>query len=99
RCGAIVKKEMRRLSLDLSERQEQILGIFNYTNWDDFLAALRYGGASTNSIAMTLGALIADEEEPAEPPPPLTAKQAPAALGGPGLRVLGVGNLLTTMAR
>ena len=94
----LLEKEMRRLALDLSDRQEQILSIFNYSNWEDFLAALGYGGVSTASVAMKLGALI-DEETEEEPPPSLPTKQAPAALGGPGLRVLGVGNLLTTMAR
>jgi GTP pyrophosphokinase len=95
----LLEKEMRRLALDLSARQEQILSIFNYTNWEDFLAALGYGGVSTNSIAKKLGALIQEEEAAAEPPPQMPAKQAPAMLGGPGLRVLGVGNLLTTIAR
>jgi GTP pyrophosphokinase len=95
----LLEKEMRRLALDLSERQEQILTIFNFTNWEDFLAALGYGGVSTNSIAKKLGALIQEEEAANEPPPQLPTKQAPPTLGSPGLRVLGVGNLLTTMAR
>lgn len=95
----LLEKEMRRLAVDLSVRQEQILQIFNYTNWEDFLAALGYGGVSTASIAKKLGALIQEEEAEAEPPPQMPARQAPATLGSPGLRVLGVGNLLTTMAR
>jgi GTP diphosphokinase / guanosine-3',5'-bis(diphosphate) 3'-diphosphatase len=90
---------MRRLAVDLGERQETILQLFNSTNWDDFLAALGYGGISTNSITRKLGAFIQEEEARAEPPPALPEKMAPAQLGGPGLRVLGVGNLLTTMAR
>ena len=95
----LIEKEMRRLGLDLSERQEQILGLFAYANWEDFLAALGYGGVSTNSIARKVGALIQEEEAAAEPPPALPTKQAPATLGGPGMRVTGVGNLLTTIAR
>ena len=95
----LLDKEMRRLGLDLSERQDQILTIFGYPTMEDFLAALGYGGVSTNSIAKKLGALIQEEEAANEPPPPLPTKQAPAMLGGPGLRVLGVGNLLTTMGR
>jgi guanosine-3',5'-bis(diphosphate) 3'-pyrophosphohydrolase len=93
----MLEKEMRRLALDLSESQGQLLELFNYSNWDDFLAAIGYGGVSTNSIAVKLAALI-QEEEP-EAPPPLPGKQEPAMLGGPGMRVLGVGNLLTTIAR
>jgi GTP pyrophosphokinase len=96
----LIEKEMRRLGLDLSERQEQLLTLFPYPSWEDFLAALGYGGVSTNSIARKMGAVIAEEEAVAEPPAPaLPEKLAPATLGSPGMRVLGVGNLLTTMAR
>ncbi len=95
----LIEKEMRRLGLELSERQDQILAIFSYPTWEDFLAALGYGGVSTSSIARKMGALIAEEEAVAEPPTPLPEKLAPAMLGGPGMRVTGVGNLLTTMAR
>jgi len=96
----LIEKEMRRLGLDLSERQDQILTIFPYPSWEDFLAALGYGGVSTNSIARKMAAVIAEEEAIDEPPAaPLPEKMAPAALGSPGMRVLGVGNLLTTMAR
>ncbi len=95
----LLEKEMRRLGLDLGERQGQILAMFNYPNADDFYAALGYGGISTTSIARRLGALIQEEEAAAEPPPPMPSRPAPATLGGPGMRVLGVGNLLTTIAR
>jgi GTP pyrophosphokinase len=95
----LIEKEMRRLGLDLSERQEQILTFFPYPSWEDFLAALGYGGVSTNSIARKFQALVAEEEAVEEPPAPLPQRQAPATLGSPGMRVLGVGNLLTTMAR
>ena len=95
----LLEREMRRLGVEISDRQEQLLAMFNFTNWDDFLAALGYGGVSTNSIARRMGALLAEEEAAEEPPPALPQKEAPAKLGGPGMRVLGVGNLLTTMAR
>lgn len=96
----LIEKEMRRLGLDLSERQDQLLTMFPYPSWEDFLAALGYGGVSTSSIARKMGAAIAEEEAVAEPVlPPVPEKMAPATLGSPGMRVLGVGNLLTTMAR
>jgi GTP pyrophosphokinase len=94
----LLDKEMRRLGVDVSEHQEQMISMFGFTNADDFLAALGYGGVSTISIARRMGALL-QEEEPEPELPPLPAKQPPAPLGSPGLRVLGVGNLLTTMAR
>lgn len=95
----MLEKELRRLGWDIAERQEQLLQLFNYTSWEDFLAAIGYGGISTNSIARKIAAEIEREEAENEPPPPLPQKQEPAKLGGPGMRVLGVGNLLTTMAR
>ncbi len=95
----MIEKEMRRLGLDLSERQDQILQIVNYATWEELLAALGYGGVSTQTIARKLGALIQEEEGPEEPPPPLPDKLAPAIIGSPGMKVLGIGNLLTTMAR
>ena len=95
----MLEKELKRLGWDVSERQEQLLSLFNYTSWEDFLAAIGYGGISTNSIARKVAAVIEREEAEAETPPELPQKQEPAKLGGPGMRVLGVGNLLTTMAR
>ena len=94
----LLEKEMRRLGVDVSEHQEQMVSMFGFTNAEDFLAALGYGGVSTVSIARRLGALL-QEDEPEPELPPLPTKQPPAPLGSPGLRVLGVGNLLTTMAR
>ena len=78
---------------------DQILQIDNYATWEELLAALGYGGVSTQTIARKLGALIQEEEGPEEPPPPLPDKLAPAIIGSPGMKVLGIGNLLTTMAR
>lgn len=95
----MLEKELKRLGWDVAERQEQLLQLFNYTSWEDFLAAIGYGGVSTNSIARKVAAVIEREEAEAEEPPQLPQKQEAAKLGGPGMRVLGVGNLLTTMAR
>lgn len=95
----MLEKELKRLGWDVAERQEQLLQLFNFTSWEDFLAAIGYGGVSTNSIARKVAAVIEREEAEAEEPPELPQKQEPAKLGGPGMRVLGVGNLLTTMAR
>ncbi len=96
----VLEREARRLALDLGDQQDEVLALFNQTNWEDFLAAVGYGGISSNSIAIKLGSLIEPEMEP-QPvlPPTSTPKQAPAMLGSPTMRVLGVGNLLTTLAR
>jgi GTP pyrophosphokinase len=95
----LLEKEMRRLGIDINERQAQVLALFNYPTWDEFLAAIGYGAVSTTTIARRLGALIQEEEAAAEEPPPLPSTLAPATMGSPGMRVLGIGNLLTTMAR
>jgi GTP pyrophosphokinase len=95
----LLEKEMRRLGIDINERQAQVLALFNYPTWDEFLAAIGYGAVSTTTIARRLGALIQEEEAAAEEPPPLPSTLAPATVGAPGMRVLGIGNLLTTMAR
>ncbi len=92
-------KEMRRVGVDMSDRQDDVLALFNnYETWDDFYAALGYGGVSTTTIARKVGALL-QEEAPEPELPDIPSRQAPAQVGGPGMRVLGVGNLLTTMAR
>ena len=96
----LIEKEMRRLGLDLSERQDQILQFFPYPSWEDFLAALGYGGVSTNSIARSSRPSSPKKRKPT-PNRRCRCRRSsrPPALGGPGMRVLGVGNLLTTMAR
>jgi GTP pyrophosphokinase len=97
---AMLEKEMRRLGVDLSEWQDEIQEMFSYSTWDDLLAAIGYGAVSTTTIARRLEPLI-EAENPVEPPPP--PEEQPGLreplLGSPGMRVLGVGNLLTSMAR
>jgi GTP pyrophosphokinase len=95
----LIEREMKRLGLDLSERQATILEWFSYANWEDFLAALGYGGVSTQTIARKLGALIQEEEGGFEPLPELPTRLEAAQIGAPSMRVLGVGNMLTTLSR
>ena len=92
------EKELRRLAFDMSDRQNEIIAMFNYPSDDDFLAAVGYGGVSTATIARRLAALL-DEEETAPDPKIFKETRAEPAIGGPGLRVTGVSNMLTTMAR
>jgi GTP pyrophosphokinase len=92
----LLERELRRLGLRVSECQATLLEQFRYENWDDFLAALGYGGFSLHQVAIKLTPLIEkEEEEPAEP-----AAQAPAApVYTPNIQVLGTGDLLTQLAR
>jgi GTP pyrophosphokinase len=97
RGAQILESEMRRLAVEVNDYKAEILGLYNHQSWDDFLAAVGYGGISTDSLTRRIGALLQEREAP-EPIPLYDGKRG-AALGGPGLRVLGIGNLLTTMAR
>jgi GTP pyrophosphokinase len=97
RGAQILDSELRRLAVDVNEYKSEILGLYNHQSWDDFLAAVGYGGISTDSLTRRIGALL-QEREPPEPIPLYDGRRQ-AAPGGPGLRVLGIGNLLTTIAR
>ncbi len=91
----LLEREVRRLGLAASECQATLLEQFRYEDWDDFLAALGYGGVSLHQVAIKLAALIEKEEEPA-----VATAQAPAApVYAPGIQVLGTGDLLTQLAR
>ena len=86
----LLEKEMRHLGIKPSEREE-LAKLFKYESLDDFLAAIGYGGISTHQIALKLSA---QQEQPpvkaevTEPKPPESA-----------IWVLGVGDLVTQLAR
>jgi len=86
----LLEKEMRHLGIKSSEREE-LTKLFKYDSLDDFLAAIGYGGISTHQIALKLSA---EQERPparaeiTQPKPPESA-----------IRVLGMGDLVTHLAR
>jgi len=86
----ILDKEMRRLGIKLTEREE-LAKLLKYDTVDDFLAAIGYGGISTHQIAAKLSA---------QPEPPKTI--VGATLPKPtvsAIKVLGVGDMLTHLAQ
>ena len=93
----MLDRELRRLGLAISEAQDELLNQFRQSNWEDFLAALGYGGISLQGVAQKLTQLLSQKEAPVEEEAP---KEAPA---GPvytsAVRVLGTGDLLTQLAR
>ena len=93
----ILDAEMRRLAGNIEGRHDEIVELFNVASWEDFLAQLGYGGISTSAFARKISKLLQEEDE--EPELPELPESREPAQGSPGLRVLGVGNLLTTMAR
>jgi len=88
RGRGLLEKELKHLGIKI-ERQELAM-LFNYSNLDDFLAAIGYGGITTHQIAIKLAG---QQEEPRIVPEVAPPKQAPSAI-----QVLGVGDLATHLA-
>ena len=85
----LLEKEMRHLGIKPSDREE-LAKLFKYDNLDDFLAAIGYGGISTHQIAVKLSA---------QQPPPAKAEVAPPKPPESAIQVLGMGDLVTHLAR
>ncbi len=86
----LLERELKRLGLKAGDR-EKLAKLFKYDGVDDFLAAVGYGGISAHHIALRLAA---QQERPrvaaetALPKPPVST-----------VKVLGVGDLLTSLGR
>jgi GTP pyrophosphokinase len=85
-----LEKELRRLGVKLSEREE-LAKLFKYDNLDDFLAAVGYGGVTTHQIAVQL----AVQQEQPKAVSEVTPSKPPVS----AIQVLGVGDLLTQLAK
>jgi len=85
----VLEKELKRLGIQI-ERQE-LAGLFSYSNADDFLAAIGYGGVTAHQIVLKLAA----QREP----PKTAAEVTPVKSVPPTIQVLGVGNLVTHLAQ
>ncbi len=86
----LLEKELRRLGVKLS-RREEMARLFKYDSLDDFLAAIGYGGITTHQIALKLA--IQEEQ------PKVVAEVAPPKPQVSAVQVLGVGDLLTHLAQ
>jgi len=86
----ILEKELKRLNIKLGEREE-LAKLFKYDSLDDFLAAIGYGGISTQQIASKLAA---QQEQPQVKVEATPTKQSASAI-----KVLGVGNMLTRLGQ
>jgi len=89
----ILRRELRRLSLILEDRE--ILKLVRYDNMDEFLANLGSGGITESQVAQRL----AEAGHGPEPAPMLPKLALPLSSPQSGVSVLGVGDLLTRMAR
>ena len=86
----LLDKELKRLGIRLSEREE-VAKLFEYDSLEDFLAAIGYGGISAHHVALNLAAQQEQPKAVAEaalPKPPASA-----------IKVLGVGDMLTHLAQ
>ena len=85
----LLEKELRHLGIKI-ERQE-LAGLFNYSNVDDFLAAIGYGGITVHQIALKLAAQHEEPRVVTEVTPPKPVSSA--------VQALGVGDLVTHLAQ
>jgi GTP pyrophosphokinase len=86
----LLEKELRRLGVKLSKREE-LAKLFRYDSLDDFLAAIGYGGITVHQIALKLAA---EQEQPK-----VVAEVALPEVPVSAIRVLGIGDLLTRLAQ
>ena len=86
----LLEKELQHLGLKQIEREE-LSKLFRYDSLDDFLAAIGYGGVTTHQIALKLAA---QQERPKVIPEVVAPKSGVTAV-----QVLGVGDLLTQLAK
>ena len=90
-----LEKELKRLGVHHDESYERMAGLFGFGKVDDFLTAIGCGDINAQQIAPKV--LQAEREEHKEELK--LPEVAPLPLPTPGIRVKGVGNLLTRLAR
>jgi GTP pyrophosphokinase len=86
----MLDKFMRHLGIKFSER-DNIANLFNYDTIDEFYAALGYGGVTTQQIAAKLA--------PEQPEVTKPTGTTPAKTSTSSIRVLGAGDMLTSLAQ
>ncbi len=88
----VVERELRQLGVEGWDC-ERVAELFKFEDVDDFLAKVGYGDINAQQIAIKVleAERAEEEEEKAEPSPPV--------LSAEGISVKGVGNLLTRLAR
>ena len=86
----ILDKELRRLGIQ-TERQA-LAALFNYSNLDDFIAAVGNGNITAHQIVLKLAAQEEKSKQVAGPAAPLKTEPS-------GVQVLGVGDLMTNIAQ
>jgi GTP diphosphokinase / guanosine-3',5'-bis(diphosphate) 3'-diphosphatase len=88
----LVDKELQRLGVEHAVKLDELAQNFRYERVDDFLAAVGYADINPQQIATKLSTTLA----PPQAPPPTSAPPTDGTVQG--LRVKGVGDLLTRLA-
>jgi GTP pyrophosphokinase len=88
----LVEKELGRLGVEQSIKLEELAETFRYERVEDFLAAVGYADINPQQIATKLSTVLT----PPAPPPTTAPPQRDGTVRG--LRVNGVGDLLTRLA-
>jgi GTP pyrophosphokinase len=89
----LLRRELKRLNLTDGVRYQEIAALFEYKSLDDFFAAIGFGDLSTQRVAArVLNELHREEVFPQE-------EEAVVAVTPEGIRVKGVGELLTQLAQ
>jgi len=90
RGRTLLEKELKRLGIE-RESYEDIAKLFRFKKVDDFLVAVGYGDINVHQVSTRALEVEKEEEEELEKLPPVVAPRAEA----PGVKVTGVGDLLT----
>jgi GTP pyrophosphokinase len=85
----MLDKELRRLGI--KTEREVLASLFNFNSLDDFYAEVGSGSVTSNQIVLKLAA---QEEKVKEAAPVVVTRSAPS-----GVQVMGVGDLMTSLAQ
>ena len=92
RGRALLEKELKRLGIE-RESYDDIAKLFRFSKVDDLLAAVGYGDVNVHQISTRILELEGGQGQPGEQEP-VTVSAPPE---GAGIRVTGVGDLLTSI--
>jgi RelA/SpoT family (p)ppGpp synthetase len=88
-----LRRELKRLNLADDVRYQEVAELFDYKSLDDFFAAIGYGDLSSQRVAARVLLDLRREEVFAE------EEEAPVAVTPEGIRVRGVGDIVTQLAQ
>jgi guanosine-3',5'-bis(diphosphate) 3'-pyrophosphohydrolase len=92
RGRSLLEKELKRLGIE-RESYEEIARLFRFKKLEDFLVAIGYGDITVHQVSTRIMEVEKEGQEELEDSPPVVAPRHEA----PGIRVTGVGDLLTRL--